>query len=87
MNPTFLIKYVEIAQLTMPNLPVPEVLFASSPKSREMIITKWHVPVDDETCYWCSMFTSFDKPLDKRTMREQRLKEHRLPDYAPIKKT
>ena len=50
-----------------------------------MIITQWHVPVDDETCYWYSMFTSFDKPVDKKVMREQRLKEHRLPDYAPLK--
>ena len=55
------------------------------PMSREMTITQWHVPVDDEHCYWYSMFTSFDKPVDKQTMREQRLKEHRLPDYAPIK--
>jgi len=31
------------------------------------------------------MFTSFDKPVDKDLMRAQRLKEHRLPDYAPIK--
>jgi phthalate 4,5-dioxygenase oxygenase subunit len=29
------------------------------PMSREMTITQWHVPVDDETCYWYSMFTSF----------------------------
>ncbi len=57
----------------------------SIPMSREMIITQWHVPVDDETCYWYSMFTSFDKPVDKQKMRDQRLKEHRLPDYAPIK--
>ncbi|MEM8652833.1 MAG: aromatic ring-hydroxylating dioxygenase subunit alpha [Pseudomonadota bacterium] len=55
------------------------------PMSREMIITQWHVPIDDENCYWYSMFTSFDKPVDKQLMREQRLKEHRLPDYAPIK--
>jgi phenylpropionate dioxygenase-like ring-hydroxylating dioxygenase large terminal subunit len=55
------------------------------PMSREMIITQWHVPVDDETCYWYSMFTSFDKPVDKEVMRAQRLKEHRLPDYRPIK--
>jgi len=53
--------------------------------SREMIITQWHVPVDDKTCYWYSMFTSFDKAVDKDLMRSQRLKEHRLPDYAPIK--
>lgn len=55
------------------------------PMSREMTITQWHVPVDDKTCYWYSMFTSFDKPVDKVKMREQRLKEHRLPDYAPLK--
>lgn len=55
------------------------------PMSREMTITQWHVPVDDETCYWYSMFTSFGAPVDKDTMRAQRLKEHRLPDYAPLK--
>lgn len=57
----------------------------SIPMSREMIITQWHVPVDDETCYWYSMFTSFTAPVDKGKMRDQRLKEHRLPDYAPLK--
>ncbi|WP_224814223.1 aromatic ring-hydroxylating dioxygenase subunit alpha [Hasllibacter sp. MH4015] len=55
------------------------------PMSREMTITQWHVPVDDETCYWYSMFTSFNAPVDKVKMREQRLAEHRLPDYAPLK--
>ncbi|NNE54002.1 MAG: aromatic ring-hydroxylating dioxygenase subunit alpha [Sulfitobacter sp.] len=57
----------------------------SIPMSREMIITQWHVPIDDENCYWYSMFTSFTGPVDKGKMREQRLKEHRLPDYAPLK--
>jgi phthalate 4,5-dioxygenase oxygenase subunit len=55
------------------------------PMSREMTITQWHVPVDDRHCYWYSMFTSFGAPVDKALMREQRLKEHRLPDYAPLK--
>ncbi len=55
------------------------------PMSNEMTITQWHVPIDDETCYWYSMFVSFGKPVDKALMREQRLKEHRLPDYAPKK--
>lgn len=55
------------------------------PMSNEMTITQWHVPIDDETCYWYAMFTSFGKPVDKDLMREQRLKEHRLPDYAPLK--
>ncbi len=57
----------------------------SIPMSNEMIITQWHVPIDDENCYWYSMFTSFGKPVDKELMRAQRLKEHRLPDYAPVK--
>ncbi|WOI57862.1 aromatic ring-hydroxylating dioxygenase subunit alpha [Palleronia sp. LCG004] len=55
------------------------------PMSREMIITQWHVPVDDETCYWYTLFTSFQNPVNKDVMRAQRLKEHRLPDYAPLK--
>lgn len=55
------------------------------PMSREMTITQWHVPVDDETCYWYTIFTSFKTPVDKELMRAQRLKEHRLPDYAPLK--
>ncbi len=55
------------------------------PMSREMTITQWHVPVDDENCYWYTIFTSFAKPVDKELMRAQRLKEHRLPDYAPLK--
>ena len=55
------------------------------PMSREMTITQWHVPIDDETCYWYTIFTSFQNPVNKELMREQRLKEHRLPDYAPLK--
>jgi phenylpropionate dioxygenase-like ring-hydroxylating dioxygenase large terminal subunit len=55
------------------------------PMSREMTITQWHVPIDDENCYWYAMFTSFDTPVNKELMRAQRLKEHRLPDYAPLK--
>ena len=55
------------------------------PMSQGMTITQWHVPVDDENCYWYSMFTSFGAPVNKEKMREQRLAEHRLPDYAPLK--
>lgn len=55
------------------------------PMSREMTITQWHVPLDDETCYWYTIFTSFGDPVNKNLMRQQRLKEHRLPDYAPLK--
>lgn len=55
------------------------------PMSNEMTITQWHVPIDDRNCYWYSLFTSFGDPVDKHTMREQRLKEHHLPDYRPLK--
>lgn len=55
------------------------------PMSREMTITQWHVPVDDENCYWYTVFTSFKTPVNKEVMRAQRLNEHRLPDYAPLK--
>ena len=55
------------------------------PMSREMTITQWHVPIDDENCYWYTIFTSFRDPVKKDVMRAQRLKEHRLPDYAPLK--
>ncbi len=55
------------------------------PMSNEMNITQWHVPVDDENCYWYAMFTSFTEAVDKDTMRAQRLAEHTLPDYAPVR--
>ena len=55
------------------------------PMSREMIITQWHVPVDDENCYWFTVFTSFKDPVNKDLMRAQRLEEHDLPTYAPKK--
>lgn len=55
------------------------------PMSREMTITQWHVPIDDENCYWFTIFTSFKMAVNKQLMRTQRLNEHRLPDYAPVK--
>ena len=55
------------------------------PISREMTITQWHVPIDNTSCYWYSMFTSFTEPVNKELMWEQRIKEHRLPDFAPLK--
>jgi phenylpropionate dioxygenase-like ring-hydroxylating dioxygenase large terminal subunit len=55
------------------------------PMSSSMNITQWHVPIDDENCYWYSIFTSFGEPVDHETMRAQRLRQHTLPDYAPIR--
>ena len=53
------------------------------PMSAEMTISQWHVPIDDTHCYWYAIFTSFGAPIDKRQMREQRLKLYELPDYKP----
>ncbi|NMM46695.1 aromatic ring-hydroxylating dioxygenase subunit alpha [Rhodospirillaceae bacterium KN72] len=53
------------------------------PMSQEMTITQWHVPVDDETCYWYAIFTSFGKPVDKALMKAQRLDLYEMPDYIP----
>jgi phthalate 4,5-dioxygenase len=43
-----------------------------------------HLPVDDTHTYWYSIFTSFDQPLDKETMRNQRLKGNPAPTYEPV---
>ena len=53
------------------------------PMSNEMTITQWHVPVDDVTCYWYAIFTSFGAPVDQEMMRAQRLELYELPDYRP----
>src|SRR5204863_9265213 len=53
------------------------------PLSETMTITQMHVPVDDTRTYWYSFFTSFDQPLDRETMRTQRLAHMTLPDYVP----
>jgi len=53
------------------------------PMSAEMTITQWHVPVDDVSCYWFAIFTSFSTPVDKEEMRAQRLELYELPDYRP----
>ncbi|MGH8673230.1 MAG: Rieske 2Fe-2S domain-containing protein [Burkholderiales bacterium] len=66
---------------------VTNILFPQAfviPMNAEMTISQWHVPVGDTGCYWFSIFTSFTGPVDKRTMREQRLKTYPAPDYKPI---
>jgi nitrite reductase/ring-hydroxylating ferredoxin subunit len=53
------------------------------PLSADMTITQWHVPIDDVSCYWSALFTSFGAAVDKATMRAQRLQLYTLPDYKP----
>lgn len=65
---------------------VTNVLFPQAfviPLSATMTITQWHVPIDDHSCYWYAMFTSFTEVVDKPLMREQRLQLYTLPDYMP----
>ncbi|HVL34317.1 MAG TPA: aromatic ring-hydroxylating dioxygenase subunit alpha [Burkholderiales bacterium] len=69
------------------HLRVTNVLFPQAfviPMSPEMTISQWHVPVDDDGCYWYAIFTSFGAPVDKDTMRRQRLKTYPAPDYRPV---
>ena len=54
------------------------------PLSETMTITQMHMPVDDTHTYWVSIFTSFADPVDKDTMRNQRLRFTQLPDYIPV---
>jgi len=68
--------HVRVTNLLFPNA------FAI-PLSAEISITQWHVPIDDVSCYWFAIFTSFTAPLDKAQMRDQRLQLYTLPDYLP----
>jgi len=68
------------------HLRITNVLFPQAfviPMSADMTISQWHVPIDDRSCYWYAMFTSFGAPVDKATMRAQRLKTYPAPDYRP----
>ncbi|MFY9687120.1 MAG: aromatic ring-hydroxylating dioxygenase subunit alpha [Pseudolabrys sp.] len=70
--------HVRITNLMFPNAFI-------IPMSREMTITQWHVPIDDEKHYWYAIFTSFGAPVNKDEMRRQRLALYQLPDYTPNK--
>lgn len=68
--------HVRVTNLAFPNAFV-------IPMSQEIVITQWHVPVDDVNNYWFAIFTSFGAPVDKAIMREQRLQRCTLPGYKP----
>ena len=71
----------DAAHYRITNLAFPNAIVI--PMSNEMTITQWHVPIDDVSCFWYSIFTSFGAPADRDTMRAQRLAHHTLPDYRP----
>jgi phthalate 4,5-dioxygenase len=68
--------HIRVTNLLFPNAFV-------VPLSPEMTVTQWQVPIDDVSCYWYAIFTGFDTPIDKETMRRHRLELYTLPDYKP----
>ena len=48
-----------------------------------MVITQWHVPIDDTRNWWYAIFTSYREPVDQDTMRRQRVADIAPPDYKP----
>ena len=70
--------HVRVTNLVFPNL-------ITLPLSQEMTLSQWHVPIDDQSCYWYAIFTSFGAPVDKAEMRRQRLELYTLPDYRSRK--
>lgn len=68
--------HIRVTNLLFPNAFV-------VPLSPEMTVTQWQVPIDDVSCYWYAIFTSFGDPVDKGAMRRQRLELYTLPDYKP----
>jgi len=71
----------DVTHVRITNLFFPQAFVI--PLSETMTITQWHVPVDDHSCYWYAIFTSFDEAVDKAEMRRQRLQLYTLPDYKP----
>ena len=53
------------------------------PMSSDIAITQWHVPIDDEACFWYSVFVSYGDPVDAAQMRAQRIDAVELPGYRP----
>ncbi len=68
--------HVRVTQAVFPHIFV-------IPLSETITITQCHVPVDDVTTYWYTIFTSYAEPLDQAEMRRQRLQSIDLPDYIP----
>ncbi|HVG52194.1 MAG TPA: aromatic ring-hydroxylating dioxygenase subunit alpha [Xanthobacteraceae bacterium] len=66
--------HVRVTNMVFPNI-------VNLPMSQDMVLTQYHVPVDDHSCYWYSMFTAFQQPVDKQELRNQRLGAIDLPSY------
>lgn len=69
------------AHIRVTNLLFPNAIAISL--GNDMVITQWHVPIDDEHSWWYDIFYNFRSPVDRETMRRQRLELYTLPDYTP----
>ena len=72
------IRHVRVTNLFFPNAFI-------IPMSPTVTITQWHVPVDDVNTYWFAIFTSYDAPLDKRAMYEERIALYPPPHYRALR--
>ena len=70
--------HVRVTNLTFPNAIV-------IPMSNEMTISQWHVPINDHECYWYTIFTDFERKVDRQAMRDQRLELYTQPNYKPLR--
>ena len=70
--------HVRVTNLMFPNAIV-------IPMSNEMTISQWHVPINDQECYWYAIFTDFERKVHRQEMRDQRLKLYTLPTYKPLR--
>ena len=55
------------------------------PISNDIMLTQWHIPIDDTTSWWYAIFSSFNEIVDKERMRNDRLELYTLPEYRPRK--
>ena len=67
----------------MTNLMFPNAIVI--PMSNEMTISQWHVPINDQECYWYAIFTDFERKVNRQEMRDQRLELYTLPNYKPLR--
>ncbi len=68
--------HVRVTNMIFPNAVV-------IPMSNDMMLTQWHVPLDDCRSWWYAIFSSFSEKVDKETMRRDRLELYSVPDYMP----
>jgi phthalate 4,5-dioxygenase oxygenase subunit len=72
------VRHVRVTNLVFPNAFV-------VPFGNDQVFCQWHVPIDDLHHYWYMILYDFQRPTDKETLLEQRLRNVTLPDYRPVR--